>query len=634
MKAQTPCDILTRLIRDYIKIQHNGILDNHRNCDECGKSISKGRLVIHYPSNSPDLMVRNLIKNFKWRECQKGFRKKSGDFILNTEDWIVASILNQLSFENYKILCKSCLSQAQVDSQWNRLEDPLTSNVELRKIVRTILKHHNREEIVKLGDWLSPHISNRIRKIPRHVRRVWMQFASVAKKFYDNPISRPFLLDWMTQWLDILFDQNFVQTQIGRSIAESIYLIDDPDMSDQFFEKLYQYPINLFNFFVSINPNYTNHYLIPFLLKNVQQNKVMAFKITETLQGLICTLHTEPINLILHHFSDFPVFFQTLIIDELFLFVTKSKIYKLILSLQQLLCDPNLDRSTSIQTYFTQVHDAYKSEQQKQIIYEQELTDKLHHDEQKIAKYHREWKKKTGPSLVQMTEIKEELIKEKYTPLIQLHINRFKTEFQNFFSTHHNPVVAFDVEEWHHQVFCVLGIQVNPDLSFTIEVIAVEDIYPINQSHYQMMTQMQEWLLQMPSSRIISHGTNQNEENLIKTGGHFQINTQDILHEARHFSAKSAHSLKGEGLKHFEASIQFVREGCSVLKHNPSDVAFFQLCEVSLDRLLSKEADLNCLVCQKPQDVLLYCLEDAFSSLLAYVHYANHMPEICHKLGY
>ena len=438
----------------------------------------------------------------------------------------------------------------------------------------------------------------------------------------------------MTHWMQILFEQNFVQTQIGRSIAESIYSIDDPTLSVPFFDKLYHYPINLFNFFVTINPNYSNHDLIPFLLKNLNNNESMPQKITDTLQGLICTLHSDPINLIFSHFSEFPASFQTLIIDELFLFAAIPKIYTLISSLQQTVCDPNSTLSPSIQAYFNQTHNSYIVEKQKHLVSEQEHTDKLHLDEQKIAKYHKEWRKKTGPSLVQMAEIKQGLAEIKYTPLIQLHIQRFKAEFQQFFSTHQNPVVAFDVEEWHHQVFCVLGIQVNPDLSFAIKIIAVEDIYPINQSHYQMMTQMQDWLLQMPSSKIISHGTNQNEENLIKTGGHFQINTQDILHEARQFSAESAHILKGEGLKHFEASIQFHREGCSVLKHNPSNVAFFQLCEVSLDRLLSKESDLNCLVCQKPQDVLLYCLEDAFSSLLAYVHYANHMPEICRKLGY
>ncbi|MCK5344225.1 MAG: hypothetical protein KAR20_12515, partial [Candidatus Heimdallarchaeota archaeon] len=162
MKQPTPCDILTRLIHDYIGTENQKILDAHSKCDECGRDNNKGRLVLNYPTNSPDKMVRDLVKNFKWRECQKGFRKQNGNFILNTKEWIVASILNQLSFENNKILCKACFSQAQIDSQWKRLADPLTSNVELRKIIRTILKHHRRDEIVKLCDWLSPHISNRI----------------------------------------------------------------------------------------------------------------------------------------------------------------------------------------------------------------------------------------------------------------------------------------------------------------------------------------------------------------------------------------------------------------------------------------------------------------------------------------
>ena len=94
MKQPTPCDILTRLIHDYISIQHQKILERHTKCNKCSKSITKGRLGLHYSTDSPEIVVKNLIKNFKWRECGKGFQKKDGKFLLKPKEWIVASILN------------------------------------------------------------------------------------------------------------------------------------------------------------------------------------------------------------------------------------------------------------------------------------------------------------------------------------------------------------------------------------------------------------------------------------------------------------------------------------------------------------------------------------------------------------
>ncbi len=133
---------------------------------------------------------------------------------------------------------------------------------------------------------------------------------------------------------------------------------------------------------------------------------------------------------------------------------------------------------------------------------------------------------------------------------------------------------------------------------------------------------------------MISHGTNQAEGQLIKEGGHFQINTQDILHAAKYFNPQYAHNLKGEGLKHFEKWIGFNRLACPMLKHEMSGPTFFNLAEVSLDQLLCKQPFSKCQMCQEDQDVLLYCLEDAFASLLIYVVFSNREPVLCQNLGY
>ena len=87
-------------------------------------------------------------------------------------------------------------------------------------------------------------------------------------------------------------------------------------------------------------------------------------------------------------------------------------------------------------------------------------------------------------------------------------------------------------------------------------------------------------------------------------------------------------------IKHFEDYLGFQRKGCPMLKHDISGNTFFNLSEISLDRILSKSILPTCAICNKEQDVILYCLEDAFASLLIYIYFSNHEPALCKDLGY
>jgi len=49
---------------------------------------------------------------------------------------------------------------------------------------------------------------------------------------------------------------------------------------------------------------------------------------------------------------------------------------------------------------------------------------------------------------------------------------------------------------------------------------------------------------------------------------------------------------------------------------------------ISLENHMLKKKQRECLMCTNPQDVLLYCLEDAFTPLLIYLWYEAHKSEI------
>ena len=79
----------------------------------------------------------------------------------------------------------------------------------------------------------------------------------------------------------------------------------------------------------------------------------------------------------------------------------------------------------------------------------------------------------------------------------------------------------------------------------------------------------------------------------------------------------------GSGLRHFEKYINFTRKGCGIIKHRTRSNLFFKQFLVSLDRHLLDVPQRQCNLCGKTQDVLLYCLEDAFVSILIVVWFVN-----------
>ena len=188
--------------------------------------------------------------------------------------------------------------------------------------------------------------------------------------------------------------------------------------------------------------------------------------------------------------------------------------------------------------------------------------------------------------------------------------------------------MGLDIEEWSRRMFLVMAIEIRPDLKVYIKMMCVEDIFPIERFTPPLKGKIRGWLKSVDTKYVINHGGNDEEAAMIRDSGHEQLNTQDILHKARFMNATYAKEIQGEGLKSFEDFIHFQRVGCPFLKHEIPIQAFYHETLLSLHNHLQKRPQRTCGICNKEQDVVLYCLEDAFSAILIEVYFANHEPQM------
>ena len=126
---------------------------------------------------------------------------------------------------------------------------------------------------------------------------------------------------------------------------------------------------------------------------------------------------------------------------------------------------------------------------------------------------------------------------------------------------------------------------------------------------------------------------NKKEKEIISKTHHGFANTQTLLSEMRD---QKILPLTSVGLSAFEKAIGFERIGCKTLKHM-DDVPkksrgkfirnFFNETLLAIHDLNSGFEFQPCIFCGKPNDIFFYCLEDSFSTLLAYAYSKNRLEE-------
>lgn len=169
----------------------------------------------------------------------------------------------------------------------------------------------------------------------------------------------------------------------------------------------------------------------------------------------------------------------------------------------------------------------------------------------------------------------------------------------------------------------------------------------------QMENRFERWVLDYLDRRrpgikimILTHGHQASEdrvlERLKERTAVTVVNTQECLHDLLRQLAQPQSVSKTPGLSMFESlpniRHRFVRTACGFYKHlrekRDFGPAFFHFCTTRscLDLAAGRHPPCQCGICHKPQDVYLYCLEDALSSFLIKinsVHASSYLVVVC-----
>jgi hypothetical protein len=216
--------------------------------------------------------------------------------------------------------------------------------------------------------------------------------------------------------------------------------------------------------------------------------------------------------------------------------------------------------------------------------------------------------------------------------IIRQHIDTYREEFVKFFATNPTPLLGFDVEEnLKNLPICLMGLQILPNLAISIKPITLNGP-PSPEQTNKLEKEIICWIqTEGPGSKILIHGSNPQEGQILNQISNAKINTQKVLEYAidKHIQPTP----KSPGLPAFENALHFQRTCCGFIKdvhlnisgRERKDFAYLFPSQsmASLTFRSNNKAQRICRLCGKPQDVLLYCLEDVFLTLLILVFYAN-----------
>jgi hypothetical protein len=220
----------------------------------------------------------------------------------------------------------------------------------------------------------------------------------------------------------------------------------------------------------------------------------------------------------------------------------------------------------------------------------------------------------------------------RYDDIISDHVNTYLDEVNTYFARDNRIVVAFDTEEFHNEMACILGVAIAPDLNVQVFLDSLQRP-PSAEETARMTKRGNAWLRTFKGNPVVcTHGFNAKEREITSNSEHDSVNTQLLLE--RIMKEEMGPEFNKASLGEFESLIDFKRTGCPFLKHSKTlapagiskkDVAFLfpkqaKLCIWALsDGYRARE----CKICGKDQDLFMYCLEDAFVTALIYLHATN-----------
>ena len=229
-------------------------------------------------------------------------------------------------------------------------------------------------------------------------------------------------------------------------------------------------------------------------------------------------------------------------------------------------------------------------------------------------------------------------LKEKYAAVVEDLIQRYKDELETYFASTNAALVAFDTEEittWgtsSSYTICIVAIQINPGLDFDLYFDSIKRP-PCDEETKSLDDRLTRWLHGKTGAMcLLTHGSNQKERQITaKMHGCEILNTEKLLLDILK-QEKQPEPLK-PNIHAFEQVIGFERLGCIFIKHcRETNIPrkslaklFPSQARISMWRVSAGKEPRSCKLCNKPQDVFLYCLEDVFVTILILVYHRIHV---------
>ncbi|UYP47156.1 hypothetical protein NEF87_003441 [Candidatus Lokiarchaeum ossiferum] len=183
-------------------------------------------------------------------------------------------------------------------------------------------------------------------------------------------------------------------------------------------------------------------------------------------------------------------------------------------------------------------------------------------------------------------------------------------------------VCIIDSEEYHENLVCISAITLNQKSEFHVVPFILDNLIYKKEGDRQIISQFKKFLAQKNFSTVGYHGENKKESYLFEDQKGDVVNTEFFLRLLRDGKILPPEI---QNLIDFENFIGYTRHACPFFKHKQWHwKMYFQAMNHSLLNHFQDSPQRICLTCKKPQDVLLYCSEDAFSAFLVYCLYKQY----------
>ncbi|MHA1679529.1 MAG: hypothetical protein ACTSUE_00880 [Promethearchaeota archaeon] len=263
---------------------------------------------------------------------------------------------------------------------------------------------------------------------------------------------------------------------------------------------------------------------------------------------------------------------------------------------------------------------------------EKEAIARLQREKREVREIYRPYKRLERPVRYRIptNRINEE-IKNLASP-VRDHIEQYKDILSAMFKNSDEPVIAFDVEEIMNEVINIMALLIRKDLSFEIYLDSSTK-RPRPEETKVMMKRLVAWIKSKEGHPVILlHGFNKNERGVIaeleKKGK--VLNTQTILKKA--IEDGNDLGVEKENLNAFQKCIGFKPAACTFIKHakeypvlSQKTLALMwpQQAKICTTRVAEGKPVRTCIVCGRPQDIYLYCLEDSITTMLIYASFIS-----------